>query len=515
MALEWVAVSLPVGFAALGLVAGVLPLSPRTLAGLSPAAGVALLAAGLGVTGGALAGGSLSFGPFYLDALSAYMTAIIAVVGCAACLFSSGHIQAEHQSGELGVRQVRLYYFWFYIFIASMFLVVLAGNLGLLWVAIEGTTLATAFLVGLYNTKASIEAAWKYTILCTVGIAIALLGTIVLYYAALPVAGGPGRALSWPDVMAAAGRLDPGLVRLAFVLALVGYGTKAGLAPMHTWLPDAHSQAPAPVSGLLSGVLLSSAMYAVLRFYAIAAGALGPAYPGALLLAFGLLSIAVATPFIIVQRDLKRLLAYSSVEHMGVVAVGAGLAGLGGPAAALAGWGAVFHLFSHACTKAALFFSAGNLVHAWGTRRLDRIHGALRLVPLTGTALLLGGFALTGMPPFALFASEFAIASGGFAQGAYWASMLFLVLLAVIFGGMTYYAMSVAFGKPTDGNGAHHGVPGEADQAGTGRLARDGGLAGALAIWLPLALVLLLGLYLPPPLNELIQRAAAILQGGV
>lgn len=512
MVLEWTAVGVPVGFLALGLAAGLLPLAPRVLAGLSLASGVALLSAGLVVAGGTFLGGPRTFGPFYLDALSAYLVAIIAVVGFAACLFSAGHIQAEYRSGELGERQLRLYYFWFYIFIASMFLVALAGNLGLLWVAIEGTTLATAFLVGLYNTKASLEAAWKYTILCTVGIAIALLGTIVLYYAAMPVAGGPGRALSWPDVLAAAKQLDPGLVRLAFVLALVGYGTKAGLAPMHTWLPDAHSQAPAPVSGLLSGVLLSSAMYAIMRFYAIAAGALGPGYPGTLLLAFGLLSIAVATPFIVVQRDLKRLLAYSSIEHMGIVATGLGLAGLGGPGAALAGWGAVFHLFSHACTKAALFFSAGNLVHAWGTRRLDRIKGALRLAPLTGTALLLGGFALTGMPPFALFASEFAIAGGGFAQGAWWASVAFLVLLAVIFGGMTYYAMGVAFGAPVNGDAAPHA--GKADHAGPGGPVAEGGLAGAAAIWLPLVLVLLLGLHLPPPLNELIHQAAAIIRGG-
>lgn len=498
--------------------ASALPLSPRALGRLAPAAGLAILAAGLPAARAALAAGPLQAGPFYLDALSAYMVAIVSLVSFAAALFSSGYMAREHAEGAFDGGRLRWYYFWFFTFITTMFLVLLAGNLGFLWVALEGTTLATALLVGFYHTRAAVEAAWKYVIVCTVGIAIALLGTILLYYAALPVAGSPGRALDWPSLVGMARSLDPGLVRLAFLLVLVGYGTKAGLAPMHTWLPDAHSQAPTPVSGLLSGVLISSALYAILRFYAVAAATLGPGYPSALLLGFGLLSIAVAAPFVVVQRDCKRLLAYSSVEHMGVVAAGLGLGGSGGPGAALAAWGAVFHLLVHALAKAPLFFAAGNLAHAYGTRRTDRIQGAVRLLPLSGTALLLGAFAITGSPPFALFASEFAIVSGGFRQGALGASILFLVLLAVIFGGMIHYAVRMTLGASPrngrgngDGDGRGNGAPaGWDDPAETG----VGGLGG-LAVWLPLALVLALGLAVPGPVDAAVRQAAAIVRGGL
>lgn len=495
---QWLSVLLVIVPLLAAASAAFLPLAPGALAALSRWTGVILLALGPAVAAGVFAGGPVTLGVIRVDALSAYLIAIVALVACAACLYSAGYMQKEFLAGEVGERRLRWYYFWFFTFIASMFTVAVAGNLGLLWVAVEATTLATAFLVGLYGTKSALEAAWKYVIICTVGIAIALLGTILTYFAALPVLGAH-RALDWQSLAGAAHRLDPQMVKLAFVLVLVGYGTKAGLAPMHTWLPDAHSQAPAPVSALLSGVLISSALYAIMRFFSLAARALGPVYPSALLLAFGLLSLAVAAPFIVLQRDFKRLLAYSSVEHMGIIAAGIGLAGLGGPggAAALAGFGAVFHLFSHACAKAALFFAAGNLAHAYSTRLIDRVQGALRAMPLTGTALVMGTFAITGTPPFALFTSEFAIVGGAFRGGFHLPGLLFLFFLAVIFGGMMYYLMRMAFGP------APARLNGRAAEGGIG------GLGEAAALVLPLALVLLFGLYLPPPLQRVVGAAAA------
>ncbi len=498
--LHWSSALLPLAPLCAGLAAGALPLPPRALASLCRWMGALILALGLAVAGGVFAGGPLRWGVIYVDALSAYMIAIVALVAFAACLYSAGYMHGAFLAGEVSERRLRWYYLWFFSFIASMLTVVLAANLGLLWVAVEATTLATAFLVGLYGTKPALEAAWKYVVICTVGIAIALLGTIITYFAALPVLGGE-RALLWEALAAVAGRLDPHMMKLAFILVLVGYGTKAGLAPMHTWLPDAHSQAPAPVSALLSGVLISSALYAIIRFYALAAGALGPAFPAALLLVFGLLSLAVAAPFIVLQRDFKRLLAYSSVEHMGIIAAGLGLAGLGGAgkAAALAGFGAVLHLLSHACAKAALFFAAGDLAQAYSTRLIDRVQGAVRVAPVAGTALVAGTFAITGTPPFALFASEFAIVGGAFARGLYLPGVLFLFFLSVIFGGMMYYVTRMAFGRaPARVNGGAHGaVSGGQD------------LAGVAAIALPLALVLIIGLYLPPPLQRVIGQVAA------
>jgi hydrogenase-4 component F len=307
----------------------------------------------------------------------------------------------------------------------------------------EGTTLASALLVGFYNTEGAVEAGWKYLIVCTVGIAFALFGTIVLYLAAVKAGMSPAAALDWVSLMNAAPHLglDPHLLKLAFVFVIVGYGTKIGFVPMHSWLPDAHAEAPTPISALLSAVLLNCAMYSVMRYDAIVSRADGPAFPHALLLIFGVLSMVVAGLLILVQRNLKRLMAYSSVEHMGIIAIGLGL---GGP---LGLFGALLHVFNHSVAKSLLFFSAGNIRHNLGTLRIDEINGISHTMPQTSAALLIGSVAIVGLPPFSLFVSEFAILSEAFTQARYLVAALFLIVLSMVFGGFAYHLFRMLCGE--------------------------------------------------------------------
>ena len=393
-------------------------------------------------------------GLLYVDALSALMIGTVATVGFAAALVSIGYLRHDLAAGHvpLGRGGVRWYFLGLHGFVWTMLATVSVDNLGLLWVGVEATTLASALLVGFYRTKAALEAAWKYLILCTVGITCALFGVILTYYAARQ--GGISASLDWSVLGREGADLDPALMRLAFVFVLIGFGTKAGFAPLHTWLADAHSQAPSPVSGLLSAVLLSCALYGILRFHVLTTSATGSEFSSHLLLAFGLISVAVAAPFVIVQRDLKRLLAYSSVEHMGLMAVAFGV---GGPLGVTAG---LLHLVNHAATKALLFFAAGDLVQRFGNRRISAIHGALRVAPLAGWALLLGVLAITGVPPFGIFISETALVGAGF-QGE-WPAVAtvsaVVLLLGVIFAGMLMQALRVSYGAPSGGRVGAHGV---------------------------------------------------------
>jgi hydrogenase-4 component F len=325
-----------------------------------------------------------------------------------------------------------------------MFMVVSVNNLGLLWVAIEMTTLVSAFLVGFYRTKQSIEAAWKYIIICSVGIILALLGTIFFAYA-MSVAGAP-KSLNWTDLFAVAGRLDKNIVRIAFIFILVGYGTKAGLAPMHTWLPDAHSQAVAPISALLSGVLLKTALYAIIRFGLIVNRNLGgPEYFSHLMITFGLVSLGVAAGLILVQKDLKRLLAYSSIEHVGVICVGLGI---GGPIATL---GVLLHILNHAATKSLMFFGAGSIVAKYGRHNMRMIHGVMQSMPFTGTIFLAGTFALIGFPPFSIFMSELLIIIAGFSKGSYAVTSFLMFFLVLAFSGIIYQFSRMLFGRAPKG----------------------------------------------------------------
>ena len=322
-----------------------------------------LLTAGtlFALVAGVLQGGPFAAGWVYLDALSALLLLVVGLLSLTATLFSLSYMDREAAEGHVRPGTLRWYYALLQAFTFTMVAVLVVENLGLMWVGVEATTLATTLLVAFYFNRSALEAAWKYVMVCNVGILFALLGTILLYYAQTS-AGGGGAALSRTALLAAGGQLDPFLVKLAFVFILIGYGTKAGLAPMHTWLPDAHSQAPSPVSGLLSGALLSCALYVLIRNFGVVQPVLGGGFMQAALLLFGLLSVAVAVPFMLVQHDVKRLLAYSSVEHIGIVTFGLGL---GTP---LAIYGAVFHILNHAVAKSALFYLCGIISQQYGTK---------------------------------------------------------------------------------------------------------------------------------------------------
>jgi len=472
-----------------GLVAWRLPMrwsEPAHVAGSTLLLAAAWLLAGRVYSVGPVELGGL----LYVDALSALLLCIVALVGWGAALYGVGYLRLDVAEGRLAADQPRWFALWYQLFLLAMVAVLLAENLGLMWVAVEATTLASALLVGFYRTEHAVEAAWKYLMLCTVGITLALFGVLLIYYAGVQAGGTEEAALSWRSLLAQAPRLNPALVKLAFVFALVGYGTKAGFAPMHTWLPDAHSQAPTPVSAVLSGVLLPCALYAILRFHAIASGALGPEFSSNLLVLFGVLSAAVAVPFILLQHDLKRLLAYSSIEHMGVIAVAIGI---GGPVALFA---AGLHLVAHALGKALLFFAAGTVAQSYGTRRMARIRGAAGVLPLSGTALLLGGLALAGAPPTALFATELSILGAAFEGGQTLAASVLLACLALIFVGLLYHLGGIALG------GRPAAIP----------VKREGPLGIAL-VAVPLFGVATLGLILPAPLAEPLRQMTAVLVG--
>ncbi len=379
----------------------------------------------------------------YLDALSAFFIFVTASVAFASALYSIGYIKKDIEKGILPEHKAKLYYFLFNLFCCSMFLVVTVNNLGLLWVAVEMTTLVSAFLVGLYNSKGSVEAAWKYIIICSVGIIFALLGTILFYYAFS--LSGAAKSLHWSDILSGAAGMDKNILKLAFIFILVGYGTKAGLAPMHTWLPDAHSQAPAPISALLSGVLIKTAIYAILRFGIIVVKVAGLTYFSHLMLLLGLISLGLSCAFILVQKDLKRLLAYSSIEHIGIISVAFGL---GSPLAVAAG---LLHIFNHAVTKSLMFFSAGNIISAYGKHNMNAIRGVLKVLPFTGFVVLIGCFALTGFPPFCIFISEMMILFSAFTSGSYIIGILVLFFLVVIFGAFIYRFGEMVFGNMPKG----------------------------------------------------------------
>ena len=376
------------------------------------------------------------------DSLSAFMVIVVGAVSLLATAFTSRTMHHELTSGETTTRYARHYVVLTQVFITCMLVAVLTANLGILWVSIEATTIATTFLVSHRRTDGAFEASWKYVILCSVGIALAFLGTVLVYYAQLHVAG-PGHrpSLDWTAVMAVAHHLDPHVTRVAFALLVVGYGTKVGLAPMHSWLPDAHSQSPAPVSALMSGVLLSVAFYALLRFRAVAVAALGPAFPRALLLGVGILSLLLATAMLIAQRDLKRMLAYSSIEHMGLIALGAAV---GSPLAIAA---VLLHILGHGITKAVLFLSAGEISHADGTTEMSRITALLARQPALGGIFGVGLLSLVALPPFSLFASELTMARAEVSAGLWWAVAISLACLAVIFGSLARHARQILMGE--------------------------------------------------------------------
>lgn len=430
----------------------------------------------------------------YIDALSALILIITTIVFFLSSLYTAEYLTHELQKGMVNYRQIQLFYCFFNAFLLSMTVALITQNLGVMWIAIEATTLSSAFLVGYYNRKNAIEAAWKYIIICSVGIAIALFGIVLLYFSSLPAfKSSQENGFNWLYLFQNAAGLDRDLVKISFVLILIGFGTKAGLAPMHTWLPDAHSQAPAPISALLSGVLLNIAMYGIIRIATIANKTLGSAlFTGRLLIIMGLVSMGLAAVFILVQRDYKRLLAYSSIEHMGIISFGMGLM------TPLSVFGALYHVVNHAFTKSMLFIASGNVYLGFDSRRIAGIKNLIRLMPVTGSVFLLGLFAITGMPPFGIFGSELSIILSAFNSGNYLAVSLFLVLIVVVFAGFIKQMTPMFFGGKNQPENLEFTEP---------PLASGVLIAG-------LIVVMILGIYLPQPVTEIFNGARLIIMGG-
>ena len=440
------------------------------------------LAATLAVT---LAHGSVRAGTLLTaDALGLAMLLVSSVLFFACALYNVDYL-GKAAVDPASAKALRRFVPSLLLFLASMDLVILTRHFVLMWIGVEATTLATAPLIYHDRTARSLEATWRYLLLCSVGIALALLGTF-----ALGLACGPGetgfRSLRLESLLARGSALDPAWLKISFILMLVGYGTKMGLAPFHTWLPDAHSESPAPVSALLSGALLNCAFVALLRGYQVCAGAGLGRFAANLLLGVGLLSMAVAAVFIVGQRDYKRMLAFSSVEHMGVLAVGVGLGGAGL-------YGSVLHALNHSLAKALLFLTAGNIFAAYGSKHAARVRGMLHATPLEGMLFGCGLFAVSGLPPFGAFFSELMILEAGLASAHRLLAVACLALLAIASVGMAAVILPMIHGRQRD--------PVVAVRGGWLRVAPLLLLAGALA----------LGLWLPPKLDGLLALAAASL----
>jgi hydrogenase-4 component F len=421
---------------------------------------------------------------FLVDPFNVFLVALTAFVAFTTSVFSRPYMLVEAEHGRLTVGRLRLYHSMYQLFTFTMLLALLTNNVGVLWVAMEGATLATVLLVSLYRTPASLEAAWKYFILCGVGIAQALFGTILLYFAAGKLLGAGGNALLWTELNTVRADLEPTVLAIAFVFLLVGYGTKVGLVPLHNWLPDAHAEGPTPVSAVLSGLLLNVALYAVVRCKVLVDGALPGAFAKNLMMGFGLVSVVVAAFLLLRQRDIKRLFAYSSIEHMGIITFAFGL---GGPVANFAG---LLHMTVHSLTKSAIFFAAGHAAQKTGTQIMQDIRGLVTISPVIGWGLALGALAIVGMPPFGVFASEFLILTTAMREQP-WATPFLLAALGVAFAAIFSKVQPMVFGETT--------------------AARLPVRPAMLPVFVHLALVLMLGLWIPPFLADWYRSAARLI----
>ena len=421
---------------------------------------------------------------FFVDSFNVFLVALTAFVGFTTAIFSRPYMQIEQNHGRLTPARLRLYHSMYQVFNFTMLLALLTNNMGILWVALEAATLATVLLVSLYRTPASLEAAWKYFILCGVGIAQALFGTILLYFAAEKLLGAGGSALLWTELNGVKGQLEPTVLSLAFVFLLVGYGTKVGLVPLHNWLPDAHAEGPTPVSAVLSGLLLNVALYAVIRCKVLVEGSLQSSFARELLMGFGLLSVVVAAFLLSRQKDVKRLFAYSSIEHMGIITFAFGM---GGPIASFAG---LLHMTVHSLTKSAIFFAVGHAAQKAGTQLIDGIRGMITVSPMIGWGLALGSLAILGMPPFGVFASEFLILTSAMREYP-WATPFLLVGLGVAFAAVFSKVQPMVFGEST--------------------AARLPYRPAMVPVFVHLGLVLMLGLWIPPFLADWYRQAARLI----
>ena len=375
------------------------------------------------------------------DALSAFVVGLTAFVALVCAIYAVGYFRRDLAQGRITEKQLRHYYVLTPLFVATMLLAPLADNLGVMWVAIESTTLASVLLVTFYNQKTSFEAGWKYIIIGGVGISLALFGTVITYSSAVGIAGVENHGgMNWSVLVSIADKFNPTAMRLAFILVLLGYGTKAGLAPMHTWKPDAYAEAPVPAATLLGAAFINCAIYAIMRFDVLSEKCLGHTFPSHLLIGFGIFSILLAAPFVLVQRNFRRLMAYSSIDHAGIMVAALGF---GGKLGAL---GAVLHMLFHGVTKPLLFFSAGNVQQHFGSPYFRNVHGVIRTLPWTGGLFLLAAFAVTGLPPFSLFQSEFTAVSAALQADHGWPAALFLLGLATIFAGFLVHMSKLNLG---------------------------------------------------------------------
>ncbi len=427
-----------------------------------------------------------------VDGLSALILLLVALIASTAAIYSIGYIGRE----ALSQRKVRVYYASYNLFVFSMLAIPLLAEPTLVWIAVELTTLTSALLVSFENTREALEAAWKYVVLSLMGAGIALFGFLVLFAA---MRAGGGGDYTWAGLIPAVPTMPPLLLRVAFLLILIGLGTKVGLVPMHTWLPDAHSQAPTPICALLSGIETTSILYVILRLFPVVRQVPG-ANAGTWALVLGLLSVGVAAFLVLQVGDYKRLFAFSTVEHMGVILTAVGLGSAAGD------YGAMQQIVSHSVTKSFCFFAAGAVLLAVGTREIAAVRGLVRSSPLAGSALVLGGLAIAGAPPLAVFLSEFAILRAGLAQGRYVATALLALFIVIAFFGVMAHVNRMVFGAEGEGDTARPGAAGQRE-APAPRLPFSCRLALVLAA-IPVAV---LGVYIPRPLHDLLASAAAAL----
>ncbi|MFG1296863.1 hydrogenase 4 subunit F [Xanthobacter variabilis] len=427
-------------------------------------------------------------GPYILvDDLNIVFIVLNTFVALTTAVFSATYIAHEVETGRMTPANLRVYHAMYQVLLFGMNMALVSNNLGVMWVSIEGATLSTVLMVGLYRTPEAIEAAWKYFMLGSVGIAMALFGTILVYMAAQPVVGEGQDGMVWSVLVTRVQAFDPALLNLAFVFLLLGYGTKVGLFPLNAWLPDAHAEGPTPISAVLSGLLLNVALYAVLRFKLLLALNPGALAPGPLLMGMGLASLLLAGVMLYRRRDIKRLFAYSSIEHMGLIAFAFGI---GGPLANFAG---LLHMVMHSLTKSAIFFAVGHVAQVKGTQKLSEIRGLTTSHPALGWALVIGVLAIAGLPPGGVFMSEFLLVTSTFAK-PFPLMLLALPLVAgllIAFGALVLKLSGIAFGEPSPGT-----APVKASY-------------GPLVVHL--ALVLAAGLYLPAPLVAWFQHVAKLL----
>lgn len=422
---------------------------------------------------------------FFVDAFNVYLAVLTAFVSMTTAIFSRRYMRREREHGRVGHIGMRFYHAMFQVFIFAMLLCLLTNNIGVLWIAMELATLSTVLLVSLYRTPTAIEAAWKYFILCGVGIAQALFGTVLLYFAAEKVLGEGGDALLWTNLSQVSDKLEPTVLSLAFVFLMVGYGTKVGLVPLHNWLPDAHSEGPTPISAVLSGLLLNIALYALVRCKVLVDGSTHTHQAGNIMMGFGLLSILVASFSLLRQKDIKRMFSYSSIEHMGIATFAFGL---GGP---IATFGALLHMLVHSLAKSAIFFTVGHASQMHRTQEMDKIKGLFKGNPLVGWGMMFGVMAIVGMPPFGIFTSEFLILTATIKDAPLLTPFL-LLGLGVAFAALFRKVQPMVAGE----------VPSYQKPMKVAHL----------PVLLHMAIVLIVGLYLPDFLNRWFHTAVELLK---